>query len=340
MTPTRRALLASVLATPAVPAAALATIAVPATLATIAVPAIAQDWPTRPIRVVVPNAAGGAADTSIRLISDRLTQLLGQPVVVDNRGGGGGTIAGAAVAQSAPDGTTFLVDNFANVVNPLVLTGLSFDYRTSFVPVTQIMSMPMGVVVRADLPWRTLAELIAVAKARPGTISMGQPGNGTAAHLTLVLLQQRAGIEFNQVPYRSGGEVTRDLLSGTLETASAALSSALPLVRDGKIRMLAVTSRARSSVLPDAPTLEESGLRDAVIEEWFGLSAPRGTPPAIVARMAQAVAAALQAPEIRARYAQLGAEPVGSTPEAYAATVEATRAGIERIVREGNVQLN
>lgn len=314
-----------------------------AVLATTLLPAVAHaqetDWPRRPVRVVVPNAAGGAADASIRIVSDRLSAALGQSVIVDNRGGGGGTIAGAAVAAAPADGTTFLVDNFANVVNPLVHRNLGFDYR-AFVPVTQIMRMPMAVVAKPDLPARDVAGLIALARQRPGSVSMGQSGNGTAAHLTLVLLQLRTGATFNEVPYRGGGEVSRDIASGTLDSAAISMAAALPLMQSNRVRVLAVTSRERSPVAPDVPTLTEAGIPDSVLEEWFGLSAPRGTPTPIVVRMQAAVATALGEPEVRARYAQLGAEPVGSRPEEYGALVERSREAIERIVREGNVQLN
>ncbi|WP_376095953.1 Bug family tripartite tricarboxylate transporter substrate binding protein [Roseomonas sp. CCTCC AB2023176] len=321
--------------TPAIPRRA----ALAAALFAGAARAQEADWPRRPVRVVVPNAAGGAADASIRIVSERLSAVLGQSVIVDNRGGGGGTIAGAAVAGAPPDGTTFLVDNFANVVNPLVHRNLGFDYR-AFVPVTQVMRMPMAVVAKPDLPVRDLPGLLALARQRPGAVSMGQSGNGTAAHLTLVLLQLRTGVTFNEVPYRGGGEVSRDLAGGTLDSAAISTAAALPLMQSNRVRVLAVTSRERSPLMPEVPTLTEAGVPDAVLEEWFGLSAPRGTPAPIVARMAEAVATALQDPVVRGRYAQLGAEPVGSRPEDYAATVEGSRAVIERIVREGNVQLN
>ncbi|MFT8246862.1 Bug family tripartite tricarboxylate transporter substrate binding protein [Roseomonas sp. BN140053] len=305
-------------------------------------PALAQDtdWPRRPIRVLVPYAPGGSTDSSMRAVADRLAAWLGQPVVVENRSGGSGTIAAGAVAAAPPDGTTFLIEGIPSVVNPFVLRSLPFDYRTALVPVTQVVSVPVALAVKSALPVRTVAEFVALAREQPGKLSCGHSGNGTGAHLAGVLFQQRTGISLMTLPYRGGADAARDLASGALDCVTTAPLSVAPLAEGGRVRLLAVNSARRSPVLPDVPTLEESGVRDANLEEFLGLFAPRGTPQPIIDKLRAGVAAVLAEPEVRQRILQLGALPVGSTSAEFAALVERTRSEVEWLVRPAGLEVN
>jgi tripartite-type tricarboxylate transporter receptor subunit TctC len=303
--------------------------------------AVAQpDWPRRPVRVVVPYAPGGATDSSIRVISDRLGAALGQSIVVENRSGGSGLIGAGAVVQSAPDGYTFLMEGLPSAVNPFLLRNAPFDYRTALQPVTQVTRLPLALVVKHDLPARDVAEFVALARRRPGELSCGYSGNGTGAHLAGVLLQLRANIQLTPVVYRGGADAVRDLAAGALDCATVALLSAAPVAQSGRVRILAVTSPRRSPLVPDLPTLVEGGVPDSALDEWMGLFAPAGTPAAIRDRMAAAVAGVLREPEVVARLAQLGAEPVGSTPADFAAFVAQGRDAAERLVREARIEAN
>jgi tripartite-type tricarboxylate transporter receptor subunit TctC len=293
-----------------------------------------EEWPARPIRVIVPFAPGGATDSTLRIIADRLGPILGQSIVVDNRSGGGATIGGGVVAQSEPDGYTLLFDGYPVVTNPLLMPDLPFDYNTAFVPVTQAARVPLAVGVKADLPAKTLVELVELAKSRPGTLSCGYSGNGTGAQLAFLLLEQRTGMDLVEVPYRGGGDAVRDLASGTLDCATLALLSMLPMVSAGKVRVLAVTSPSRTPLMPEVPTLVESGYADAALEEWLGLFAPTGTPAPIVARLQAATAEALRDPAVKERLAQLGSEPVGSTPMEFAAFMKERAAQAEQSLRQ------
>jgi tripartite-type tricarboxylate transporter receptor subunit TctC len=320
----RRAVLAGALALPFLPCIAAAQ----------------ADWPRRPVRVVVPYAPGGATDSSIRVISDRLAAALGQSIVVENRSGGSGLIGAGVVAQAAPDGYTFLMEGLPSAVNPFMLRNAPFDYRTAFVPVTQVTRLPLALVVKADLPARTVQDFVELAKRRPGELSCGYSGNGTGAHLAGVLLQLRAGIQMTALPYRGGADAVRDLAAGALDCATVALLSAAPVAQSGRIRILAVTSPRRSPLVPGLPTLLEGDVPDSALEEWMGLFAVAGTPQAVLDRMASAVAASLREPDVVARLAQLGAEPVGSTPAEFAAFVVESRTAAERLVREGRIEAN
>lgn len=290
------------------------------------------------IRLVVPFAPGGATDSSARAMSDKLSAVLGRSIVVENRSGGGGSIGAAAAAQARPDGSTLLLDTIVHLVNPLVLRGLPLDYRTAFTPVTQVTRLPLALAVKADSPARDLAGFVAMAKAAPGRISCGHSGNATAAHLASALLQSRAGIQLTDTPYRGGAEAARDLASGTLDAAFVALLSVAPLAQSGRARLLAVASPTRTALQPDLPTLSET-FPDTALDEWTGLFAPAGTPADVVARVQAAVAEVLRDPEVLARLAQLGAEPIGSTPAEFTRFLEQGRSEAEKLVREAKIEV-
>ncbi|MBR0658559.1 Bug family tripartite tricarboxylate transporter substrate binding protein [Neoroseomonas oryzicola] len=314
--------------------AALAAAALP-----LAAPALAQPWPGRPIRVLVPFAPGGAADSAARTVLPRMGERLSTTFVVENRTGAGGSIGGAEVARSAPDGFTLLWDASSHIVNHALLRGLTFDYATAFLPISQVCTFPQVVAVKADFPARDLAAFIAMAKARPNTINMGTQGNATAGHLGLARFAREAGIEVQHVPYRGGADAARDLAAGTLDGVFITALSARPVVESGRARFLAVASAQRLANLPDVPTLAESGLPGFDVSEWVGLFAPAGTSPDIATRLQQALAASLAEEEVRARLDRLGAIPVGSTPAAFARYVTEGRAAMTTLVREANIRI-
>lgn len=321
MTTSRRAILGATLAAP------------------FAARASAQAWPTRTIRVVVPFAAGGAADSAARTVFPRVSEILGQTIVVENRTGAGGSIGGAAVAQSAGDGYTWLFDASSHIVNPTLLRNLPFDY-TAFVPCSQVATFPQAIAVKEAFPATTLAELIAAAKARPGQLNFGTQGNATAGHLALELFQSRAGIRLTHVPYRGGADAARDLAAGNVDGVLITALSAGPIVQSGRARMLAVTVTERLANWPAIPTLHESGFPSFDMSEWVGLVAPAGTPAPVVARMHATIAAVLKEPAVRERLGQLGAVPVGSDPATFGRFLAEGRETMARLVREAGIQAN
>ena len=311
-----------------------ATLAAPA-----ARPSWAQTFPARPIRVVVPFAAGGAADSAARAIFPRVAERLGQPVVVENRTGAGGSLGGYEVARAAPDGHTLLFDASSHLVNPHVLRGLPFDYATAFAPISQVVTFPQVLAVKADLPVNSLAEFIALARARPGQLSAGTQGNATAGHLGLLQFSRAAGVSLTHAPYRGGADAARDLAVGALDSVFITMLSARPIVESGRARFLAVASRQRTTLRPLVPTFTEAGVSGVEISEWASLFAPVGTPDAVQLALFGAVSEALSLAAVRERLNSLGAEPVGSSPEVFGRFVSEGRAEMGRVVREANVRI-
>jgi tripartite-type tricarboxylate transporter receptor subunit TctC len=309
----------------------------------LALPRLAQAqpaWPQRPIRLIVAFAAGGAADSVARVLAPRLGERLGQSVVVENRTGGSGSNGGAVVAQAAPDGHTLLWDASSHVVNPSLLRGLSFDYTTAFLPITLATTFPQVLAVKAENPARSVADFVAQAKARPGTLNIGTQGNATAGHLALAQFQQLAGIEVTHAAYRGGADAARDLAAGVLDGAFITALSAGPVADSGRARLLAVATEARLASRPDVPTFAEAGVPGLTIAEWCALFAPAGTPAAIADRLHGAVTAALADPEVKARLDQLVAVPVGSSPTEFARFVREGRTSMAALVREARISLD
>ncbi len=306
-------------------------------LPALALPAAAQGFPTRPMRVVVPFAAGGAADSAARTIFPRMAERLGQPIVVENRTGAGGSIGGAEVARAPADGHTLLFDASSHLVNPHLMRGLPFDYATAFAPISQVVTFPQVLAVKVDLPVNTLAEFVALARTR--VMSIGTQGNATAGHLGLATFLRTAGINATHVPYRGGADAARDLAAGTLDGVFITMLSARPIVESGRARFLAVASAQRTTLRPLVPTFGEQGVVGVEISEWASLFAPAGTPPAIQLAIFGALREALSLAEVRERLAGLGAEPVGSTPEEFARFVEQGRAQAGVTVRDANIRL-
>ncbi|UFN50268.1 twin-arginine translocation pathway signal protein [Roseomonas sp. OT10] len=305
-------------------------------------PALAQGgaWPQRPIRLIVPFAAGGAADSAARLIAPRLGEALGQTVVVENRTGGSGANGGAVVAQAQPDGYTVMLDASSHIVNPSLLRGLAFDYATAFAPISLVTTFPQVIAVKRDLPAQDLAAFIALAKQRPGALSVGTQGNATAGHMALARFQALAGVELTHVPYRGGADAARDLAAGTVDAACITMLSAGPVVDSGRARFLGVATAKRVEVRPDVPTFAELGLRGFEVSEWVGLFAPAGTPQAVQERLHAGVVAALANAEVRARLDQIVAVPVGSSPADFARFVTEGRESMAVLIREAGIRVD
>jgi len=296
------------------------------TVPTVARTARAQTYPVRPIRMVVGFAPGGPADVMARLIGQRMTITLGQPIVVENRAGAGGTIAARYVAESEPDGYTLLLGNTSTlVISPLMYKNVGYDARKAFAPIARLGTTSDILVTNPKFPAKSLGELIVYAKANPGKLNYSTPGIGTPPHLIGEMLKLRAGVEIVHIPYKSGGQSIQAAIAGEVQFTFENPAVALPLVQGGVARALAVTSEARHPQAPDVPTMVEAGLPDLQTITWTALFAPKGTPQPIVARVGAAVDQAMQDPAVSRRLAEIGADlpPPGEprSPRALAALV-------------------
>jgi tripartite-type tricarboxylate transporter receptor subunit TctC len=285
------------------------------------VPASAGDaYPSRPIRIVVPFAPGGAVDALARLDAQYLTKELGQRVYVDNRGGAGGTIGSAFVAKAPPDGYTLRADPLSSaVINGLVYKNLPFDPRHDFTPIAELAQTPTLLVINAALPATTLQQFIALAKAHPGKFNFGSTGVGSSVQLEGVLFETKAGVKLVHVPFRGAGPAVEALVAGQTQMQVGSVSAFLSFIRAGKLRALCVNSDHRIALLPDVPTAAEAGLSDFILPDWYGLFAPKGTPGKIVERLHRAVVSAEANPELRQRLANLGLTPVNKSTAEFAA---------------------
>jgi tripartite-type tricarboxylate transporter receptor subunit TctC len=273
--------------------------------------------------MIVPFAAGGSSDLTARLVAEALTQRMGQSVVVENRAGAGGNIGAEVVARAAPDGHTLLFSTSStHATNPALYRNLPFDPLRDFAPISQVAFIPNLFVVHPDVPAHTPAELIALAKARPGTLNYGSAGPGTSQHLAAALFAAKAGIDVQHVPYRGGAPAVTDLIGAKIQFMASPLVEVIEHVRSGRLRALAITTTRRSPLLPQTPTMAET-LPGYEVALWNGLLAPAGTPPDAVRRYAQETQAALRTAEMRDRLAQQGSEPVGSGPEEFARFIAA-----------------
>jgi tripartite-type tricarboxylate transporter receptor subunit TctC len=281
------------------------------------------NWPTRPIRIVVGYPPGGTTDILARLLAERLHPALGQPVVVENRSGAAGNIGAEAVAKSPPDGHTLQMGTAGNMtINPSVYANMPVDTVRDFQAISMVAQVPNVMVVHPSVPARTVREFIDWAKARPGQVFFGSSGTGNSPHLSGELFAQQAGLQLVHVPYRGSGPALAALVAAQgVQVMWDNLPSAIGHIRDGRLRALAVTGPQRAVALPDLPTMREAGLPDYEVVAWFGLFAPAGTPRPIVDRLHRETVAALRTAEMRERIIQLGAEPVGNTPEEFAAIV-------------------
>jgi tripartite-type tricarboxylate transporter receptor subunit TctC len=309
-------------------------------LALTATHASAADYPSRPINIVVPFPAGGSADTLARLIGQKLSESLGQPVVVENKPGAGGNLGTDIVAKAAPDGYTLLLTPSSIAIAPALYTKLPFDPVKDFAPVTLLASIPMVVVVNPEFPPKTLLELIALAKSKPGEISYASAGNGSTNHLAVELFKISTGIDMLHVPYRGNPLAIVDVIAGRVPVFFDFVLTGLPHIREGKVRALAVTSAHRSPVLPDVPTVAEAGVPGFEASTWFGVYVPSGTKPAVVEKLNAEILAVLANPAIRERLTALGVDVLAEGPEGLAAL---TKSDLEKwgpIVQKAGVKLD
>jgi len=276
-----------------------------------------QDYPSRTIRLIAPFPAGGAVDVLARLMSGKLAERIGQPVIVENRPGAGGTLGADAVAKAAPDGYTILQNTNGAAIAPALYKSLPFDATRDFAPVTQLVASNLVLVASPKSGITTLQELIARAKASPGTLNYGSSGLGNPLHLTMEMLKHAAGIDIVAVPFRGDGHINAALIAGEIEVAVVPLATAVPLIRDGRLRALAITGAKRSDTVPDVPTVAEAAVPGFASSGWQGWFMPAKTPAAIVERVQKEVAAVLALPDVRERLSAMAYEPIGSTPAQF-----------------------
>lgn len=274
-------------------------------------------YPEKPLRFLVGQAPGGATDIVARLVASKMTEAIGQNIVIENRTGAAGSIAAAAMAKSPPDGYTILVVSSSFSINPSLYARLPFDPQKDLAPVSFLAEAPFLLVVHPSVPAKSVKELVAIARAKPGVLAYGSGGNGSSGHLAGALLASMTGVNISHVPYRGTGPALIDVIAGQISFMFASIFSGLPHVKQQQLRVLAVTSAKRSSVLPQTPTVAEAGVPGYSTTTWYGLLAPAGTPTAIVDRLADAANKAVTAPEVRDRILADGAEPDGGTPAEF-----------------------
>ena len=299
-------------------------------------PASAQAWPTRPIRWIVPFPAGGTTDLIARLMAQRLTERLGQTIIVENKPGGGTNIGVQAAVNAPPDGYTLLFTVATNAINPSLYKSLPFDFQRDIAAVAGLAELPLVMEVNPALPAKTVPEFIAYAKANPGSINFGSFGARTISHLAIELFRLSTGIEVVHVPYQGGAPMTTDLLTGRVQAGIDALPNALPHIRAGGLRALAVLPMARSAALPDVPTMAET-IPGFEVSTWSGVGVPAGTPPAIVARLSREIAAGLADPGLVARFAEVGAVPLRLSSDEMRAAIARDVAKWARVVKTAGI---
>ena len=300
----------------------------------------AQSWPGKPVRIIVPFAPGGASDLMPRLVGEKLTGLWGQPVLIENRPGAAGNLGMEAGAKSAPDGYTLLsAPNGNMVVNPHMYAKLAYDVFKDLAPITRIASVQNVLVVNAEVPAKTMKELIALARAKPGELTFASPGNGSQAHVAVELLKLRLGLDIVHVPYQGVGPAIKDLLGGRITLMVAQVPSALPHIKAGKLRALGVASAAPLAALPDVPTIAAAAnLPGFEAVSWYALMAPAGTPREILAKIQADVAKVLQMPDVRERLEAMGADPSGESSAELAARIKGEYDYWGDVVRRANIK--
>lgn len=301
----------------------------------------AQAWPAKPVRMIVPFPAAGATDIAARQVSQRLSDGWGQPVVIENRPGAGGTLGTEVAARAPADGYTLMTGSVStHAIAPHLYPKLAYDPLKDFVPITEVATTPNVLVVNTALPARNLRELVALARKRPNELTYGSNGNGANNHLAGELLQAGSNIRMQHVPYKGSALATNDLLGGHISMMFDTLLTALPHVKSGKLRAIALAGPRRSSVLPDVPTAAEQGFPDLEVMVWLGMWAPAGVPPEVVKRTNADAVAALRTPKLQEFFAAQGAEAVGSTPAQFAAHVRTEHARWKKVIDTAKVRLD
>lgn len=305
--------------------------------ATLATAAHSQTYPAKPIRWIVPFPPGGSTDILARVVGQKLTEAWGQLVVIDNRGGAGGTVGAAEAAKAAPDGHTLLMGAIHHTIASSVYPKLSYDFVKDFAPITVVANVPNVLVVNPSVPANNARELITYAKANPGKLTYGSAGVGTAHHLIGEQFNLLAGVNILHVPYKGSAPAIAELIGGQIQIMYDTVASALPHIKAGKLRALAVATAKRSSALPEVPTLSEAALPGFEVTTWFGALAPAKTPREIVGKLNKEMVAILKMPDVGKRLADVGAEPVGNTPEQMAAQIGRETEAFGKIVRQAKI---
>jgi tripartite-type tricarboxylate transporter receptor subunit TctC len=308
-------------------------------LALISLPAFAQTWPAKPVRFIVPYPPGGTVDPLARLVGAKLQESLGQPFVIENRPGAGGLVGTGVAAKSPPDGYTFLFVFDNHAVNPALVQNVPFDTLKDFAPVMLVGSAPYAIAAHPSRPYRNFAEVVAVVKAKPNTVSIGSIGNGTLAHLAIAVAQQVGGYQINHIPYKGGGPMMQDLLGGQVDLGIGSAALLTPHVRSGKVRALATTGDKRAASLPDVPTLFEQGIQGVNVHAWWGVLAIAGTPKPVVDRFHAELTKALNLPDVRKTLTEsLGMELIISTPDVLQRWIVAEMERWSKVVKENGIK--
>jgi tripartite-type tricarboxylate transporter receptor subunit TctC len=313
----------------------------PSLFATPAFAAQGPDFPTRPIRLVVPFAPGGSVDISSRILAVPLSQILGQQVVVDNRAGASGNIGAGIVVRAAPDGYTLLAGSSGSLTaNRAVYSKLPYDSQKDFTPISMINVTPMIIVTHPGVPVQSVRELVELAQKQPGKIVMASAGTGSSNHLAIELFQSATGTKFLHVPYKGAGAVYPDLLGGQVQTTIDQIASSIPFIQAGRLRALAVTALTRSTVLPNVPTADEAGIKGFEAASFTGVVAPTGTPAPVLARLYEAIVKAARMPSVTERFKELAAEPKTTTPQEFTQYMQADIAKWAKVAQQANIRLD
>ena len=298
----------------------------------------ASAYPDKPIRFVVPYPPGGGTDVIARIVQDRLRAALGQQIVIDNRGGAGGSIGTEVVARSAPDGYTVLFTLSSHTINPAIFSKLTFDTARDFEPVGIVCSLPQILVANPQFPANTVQQLIAMAKEKPGSLSFASVGNGSPGHLAGEMMKIRTGTQLTHIPYRGGGPAVTDVVSGQVPLLWVSIPAAAQFVKQKQLKALAVSTVKRSAAFPDVPTMQEVGIADFEVDSWYAMFVPAKTPRAIVDRLNAALNTVLKEPEIREKLLAQGSEAVGGTPEQLGAVVNAELPKWAKLVKDAGIK--
>ncbi len=300
----------------------------------------AQAWPSKTITLVVPFPAGGTTDLISRPLAQKLAEVLKQPVVVENRGGAGGTLGAGVAARTAPDGYTFLIGAVHHTIATTLYKNLPYNFEKDFAPVTVMAYVPNIVVAHSSVAAKNMQELTALAKAKPGSITYGSAGNGTSHHMAAELFKSMAKVDMQHVPYKGGGPMMNDLIGGQINVAFETAASATPQIKGGKVKALAITTAKRSPSMPDLPTVAESGLPGYDVVTWYGMLAPAGTPKDVVARMNDEVRKILHTAEFKQRLADISSEPGDTTPEQFAELIKSDTVKWAKVVKESGATID
>ena len=315
-------------------------LAVSVAISTLCLAAEAQTYPVRAISLVVPFPAGGTTDVLARAVGQELSKSLGQPVVVESKPGAGATLGADFVAKAKPDGYTLLMGAVHHTIATSVYKKLPYDFQKDLTPISTVALVPNVLVINPNVPAKTVREVLALAKADPGKLTYGSNGNGTGQHLIGAQFEAMGGVQLLHVPYKGSGPLTTDLLGGQITMSFDTITPVLQHIKSGKLRALAVTTLKRSSALPDVPTLDEAGLKGFDLGTWFGLLAPAGTPKHVVARLNAEIVKIVNAPDFRKKMDDIGAEPVGNTPEQMARQIKDDTERFAKLVKDAKVSID